>query len=68
MTLQRTNTSGNEPGDSLSILANAVRWGIDGMGFEFVLSDFVSLNPGLSLPGKGTDKEALKQFISRLQI
>jgi hypothetical protein len=68
MTLQRTNTSGNDPLDSISILANVVRWGIDGMGFEFVLSDFVSLNPGLSLPGKGTDKLALEQFIKRLHL
>jgi uncharacterized protein len=68
MTLQRTNTSGDDPRDSLSVLATAVRWGLDGMGFEFVFSEFVSLNPGLSLPGKGTDRQALEQFIKRLNL
>lgn len=68
MTLQRTNTSGIDPRDAISVVVQAVRWGLDGMGFEFIMDDFVKANPGLVLAGKGTDREALEQFLLRLKL
>jgi hypothetical protein len=68
MTLQRTNTSGIDPRDAISVVVQAVRWGLDGMGFEFIMDDFVEANPGLILAGKGTDREALEQFLMRLKL
>lgn len=68
MTLQRTNTTGNAPEDAISVLVQAVRWGQDGMGFEFIMADAVKANPGVSLPGKGTDKKALEQFLKRMNL
>lgn len=41
MTLQRTGTSGRNPGDSLTVHSRMVRHGAAGGGFEFVLSGFL---------------------------
>lgn len=68
MTLQRTNTSGIDPRDAISVVVQAVRWGLDGMGFEFIMDDFVKDNPGLILTGKGTDRAALEKFLLRLKL
>jgi hypothetical protein len=67
MTLQRTDTNGSDPDDSMSILTYSVRWGSDGVGLEFVTSAFVERNPGLGFPGKGTDMKALARFLERIQ-
>ena len=67
MTLQRTDTNGSDPEDSISILTYSVRWGSDGVGLEFVTAEFAERNPGLSLPGKGTDMKALARFLERIQ-
>ncbi|HUN86129.1 MAG TPA: hypothetical protein VMU48_17245 [Terracidiphilus sp.] len=63
MTLQRTNTSGNDPLDSISVLVQVIRWGLDGMGFEFIMADDIKANSTVSLPGKGTDRKAIDQFL-----
>jgi hypothetical protein len=68
MTLQRTNISGNDPRDSISVLVQAVRYGSDGMGFEFVTEDFVRANPRLGLTGKGTNREVLKLFLLWMKL
>ena len=68
MTLQRMYASGNDPRDSISVLVQAVRYGSDGMGFEFVTDDFVRANPRLGLPGKGTNREALTRFLPWLRF
>jgi hypothetical protein len=68
MTLQRTDTDGKVPEDSMSILTYSVRWGSDGVGLEFVTAEFVERNPGLGFPGKGTDMKALARFLERLHI
>ena len=68
MTLQRTNISGNAPRDSISVLVQAVRYGSEGMGFEFVTENFVRVNPRLGLSGKGTNREVLKVFLLWLRV
>jgi len=68
MTLQRINSSGTDPRDSISVLVQAVRRGLDGMGFQFVTEDFVRANPRLGLPGKGTNKESLRLFLIWIRL
>jgi hypothetical protein len=39
MTLQKLGSTGQGPADTISINSRIVRWGPDGEGFEFILSD-----------------------------
>jgi hypothetical protein len=41
MTLQLTESSGDEPTDTITVNSRVVRWGPDGEGFEFVLAGFM---------------------------
>ncbi|MGB6192323.1 MAG: PilZ domain-containing protein [Terracidiphilus sp.] len=68
MTLQKSGTDGQDPEDSISVLAKVARSDSEGVGFQFVMSDFVASHPGLSLPGKGTDKKALERLLQRMKL
>jgi uncharacterized protein len=67
MTLQRTNTDGDDPDDFISVLTKVIRWGSDGVGLTFVPSNTVDLNSGEPLPDTGVGKKALQRFIQRVQ-
>ena len=67
MTLQRTNTDGDDPDDFISVLTKVIRWGTDGVGLSFVPSNTVDLNSGEALPETGVGKKALQRFIQRVQ-
>jgi uncharacterized membrane protein (UPF0127 family) len=67
MTLQRTNTDGDDPDDFISVLTKVIRWGTDGVGLSFVPSNTVDLNSGEPLPETGVGKRALHRFIQRVQ-
>jgi len=67
MTLQRTNTDGDDPDDFISVLTKVIRWGTDGVGLSFVPSNTVDLNSGEPLPESGVGKKALHRFIQRTQ-
>lgn len=67
MTLQRTNTDGDDPDDFISVLTKVIRWGTDGVGLSFVPSNTVDLNSGEPLPETGVGKKALHRFIQRVQ-
>ncbi len=67
MTLQRTNTDGDDPDDFISVLTKVIRWGTDGVGLSFVPSNTVDLNSGEALPETGVGKKALHRFIQRVQ-
>ena len=66
MTLQRTNTDGDDPDDFISVLTKVIRWGADGVGLTFVPSNTVDLNSGEPLPDTGVGKKALQRFIQRV--
>ena len=68
MTLQRTNTDGDDPDDFISVLTKVIRWGTDGVGLSFVPSNTVDLNSGEPLPETGVGKKALHRFIQRTQV
>ena len=67
MTLQRTNTDGDDPDDFISVLTQVIRGGTDGVGLSFVPSNTVDLNSGEALPDTGVGKKALHRFIQRVQ-
>lgn len=39
MTLQRVGSKGDDPADTITVNSRIVRWGSDGEGFEFILTD-----------------------------
>jgi hypothetical protein len=39
MTLQRVGSTGEDPADTITVNSRIVRWGSDGEGFEFILTD-----------------------------
>jgi hypothetical protein len=39
MTLQRVGSTGEDPSDTITVNSKIVRWGSDGEGFEFILTD-----------------------------
>jgi uncharacterized protein len=67
MTLQRTNTDGDDPDDFISVLTRVIRWSADGVGLTFVPSNTVDLNSGEALPETGVGKKALHRFIQRVE-
>jgi hypothetical protein len=66
MTLQRTNSEDTR--NMICVESKVVRLGPDGVGFEFVESEFVDLNTGEILPEKRTRREDLEKFLSRLNL
>jgi uncharacterized protein len=67
MTLQRTNTEGDDPDDFISVLTKVIRWGSDGAGLSFIPSNTMDINRGEPLPETGVGKKALHRFIQRVQ-
>jgi hypothetical protein len=39
MTLQKLGSKGEDPSDTITVNSKIVRWGPDGEGFEFILTD-----------------------------
>jgi hypothetical protein len=52
----------------ICVESKVVRLGPDGVGFEFVESEFVDLNSGESLPEKRTRRADLEKFLSQLNL
>jgi hypothetical protein len=68
MTLQKEGTAGENIADTACVESKVVRWGEDGVGFEFVQSEFVNLNNGELQHGKRFEKVAFEQFLDRLAV
>ncbi len=68
MTLQRTNTDGEDPEDWISVQTKVVRWSSGGLGLAFVSTRFVVPNNGETLANSGTDKTPLERFLQRLKL
>jgi hypothetical protein len=68
MTLQSTEQGRmGKPRLTLAILARVVRIDSKGVGHEYVLSESLNRNGRDILPDKGTDRQALKQFLELLR-
>jgi hypothetical protein len=61
MTLQRTDSNGKNLDDYITIQTRVVRWGSDGLGLAFIVS-----NNSESLRD-GADKKTLERFLGRLK-
>jgi hypothetical protein len=66
MTLQKRN-SGEVGSEEISrVESKVVRWGKDGIGCEFVQSEFVDLNTGELVQDREFDQEAFAKFLGSL--
>ena len=68
VTLQRTDIEEAGQEDAICIQSKVVRWGLDGMGFEFFPARAVALNTGELLSRRRSDREALPRFLQRLKL
>jgi uncharacterized membrane protein (UPF0127 family) len=67
MTLQRTDSDGQNLDDSIAVQSRVVRWGSDGLGLAFVISRATDSHSSDSLREHGADKKTLERFLSRLK-
>jgi len=67
MTLQRTNSDGENPEDSIPVRTKVVRWGADGVGLAFVLAKSPDKG-GEIRPENGADQKALEKFLKQLNL
>lgn len=65
MTLQRANTSGDDPADSIAVQTRVIRWGSNGEGLDFVLSSLSDVEREQAWQAGGTNKKALKKFLQQ---
>ena len=63
MTLQRANTTGEDPADSIAVQTKVVRWGANGEGLDFVLSALGDIEREQTWQQGGTNRKALKRFL-----
>ncbi|HZB88514.1 MAG TPA: PilZ domain-containing protein [Terracidiphilus sp.] len=63
MTLQRTDSDGQNLDDSIAVQSRVVRWGSDGLGLAFVLSTVHAE----MMRERGSDKKTLDRFLARLK-
>lgn len=67
MTLQRTDSNGQNLDDSIAVQSRVVRWGSDGLGLAFVLSRYADSRDGDSLRDHGADRKTLEKFLARMR-
>ncbi len=67
MTLQRTDSDGQNLEDSIAVQSRVVRWGSDGLGLAFVLSRGADLSHGDAMREHGADRRTLDRFLSLIK-
>jgi hypothetical protein len=63
MTLQRADSGGENPEDSISVVSKVVRCGTDGVGSEFILSESTHPKSHQLSSGKEINRETLERFL-----
>ena len=68
MRLQRSDTDGADPEDSIAVRTEVVRWGSDGEGLAFVLSGLKDPRRDETMPESAASKWELKKFLQQLKL
>jgi len=66
MTLQQQGGMMHSSGNSICVLSEVVRWGENGSGFNFVLTDYENVLDYGILPGEATDRKSVENFLRRI--
>jgi hypothetical protein len=67
MTLQRTDTDGEDPDDSITVQSKVIRWSTDGMALSFIVSKTGTRTLEQSLMDGGANKKKLDKFLKTLK-
>jgi len=67
MTLQKKGEAIDSPDRSIAVQSQAVRWGEDGVGLQFVLPEGSDRKRGKNLLEEGVDRRALEKFLEGFQ-
>ena len=68
MTLQRSDHGEEYAERSIAVQSRAVRWGPDGVGLQFVLSDDTDLRNGKTPILDAASREEFERFLEQLKL
>lgn len=68
MTLQPQDGRVNSTETSICILSEVVRWGENGAGFNFVLSDYENVLDYGIMPSEATDRKSVERFLHKIGV
>jgi hypothetical protein len=68
MTLQRQDGRINNSESSICLLSEVVRWGENGAGFNFILSDYDNVLDYGILPGEAIDRKSVERFLNKIGV
>jgi len=66
MTLQQQDGRLNSPDISICVLSEVVRWGENGAGFNFVLTDYENVHDHGFMPGEAIDRKSVERFLQKI--
>jgi len=67
MTLQKSDTDGSLPGNSIAVQSKVVRWGNDGQGLSFIYGDSPEHLGNKNWPEAVADKKTVKKFLHHMK-
>lgn len=68
MTLQPQDGRINTSDTSICVLSEVVRWGENGAGFNFVLTDYENVFDYGILPGDAIDRKSVERFLNKIGV
>ena len=68
MTLQKQDGRINNSDSSICVLTEVVRWGENGAGFNFILSDYENVFDYGILPGEAVERKSIERFLNRIGV
>jgi hypothetical protein len=68
MTLQKQDGRINNSDSSICVLTEVVRWGENGAGFNFILTDYENVFDYGILPGEAIDRKSIERFLHRIGV
>ncbi len=68
MTLQRTDSLGNNLDDAIAVQGKVVRWDSEGLGLAFILPKGTGSDISERILARGADRKDLERFLKRLNL
>jgi len=68
MTLQKQDGKIHHSDSSICLLSEVVRWGENGAGFNFVLSDYEDVLTYGIMPGEAIDRKSVERFLQKIGV
>lgn len=68
MTLQHQDGRSNNSDSSICVLSEVVRWGENGAGFNFILTDYENVYDYGIVPGEAIDRRSVERFLHKIGV